>query len=49
MMIIQKAVKMTMKARQKSAVVDLIEIPLLENEHEGFTTQDLQSLHEADL
>jgi hypothetical protein len=29
--------------------VELIEVPLMENEYERFTTKDPQSLHETDL
>lgn len=45
-MAMQKAVKCTMNARP---TVELIEVPLMENEYERFTTKDPQSLHETDL
>lgn len=48
-MILQRAVKCTMKACWPSSNAELIDVPWMENEYEGFTTQDSQSLHEADL
>lgn len=46
---VQMAVKCSIKARWPGSTAESIEVPLIENEYEGFTTQGIESLHEADV
>lgn len=48
-MILPRAVKCAMKTCWPSSHAELIDVPLMVDEYEGFTTQNPQSLHEADL